>query len=118
MHVKYEIELKLKFLAKDSKLDTKQLVEDIHHFTELIKNISCNPARSEKYINYWDEAIDEPYGGYDDDYQCYVVEGDEDDFYPLDVKMSKKNRKKNSKPKKKGTTNTTTTGSNTAVLLQ
>jgi hypothetical protein len=121
LHVKYEIELKLRFLGKDSKIDTKQLVEDIHHFTELLKNISCNPGKSEKYVSYYDEVADDNYGEYDDDYpQYYAADGDEDDCYPVNVKMAKKNRKKNAKAKKKGSTTTSTTDTtepNTAVML-
>lgn len=99
-------------MAKDKKIDPKQLVEDVHHFTELLKNISLKPAaKTERYIDYYEECFDE---GYDEEYQIYFVD-DEEDCYGMDVKMAKKSKKKNGKNKKKGTN---IIGSNTTVMLQ
>jgi len=112
--IKYELDLKLKFLAKDQKIDAKQLVEDVHHFNETLKNFSLKPSmKTDKYIDYYDECNDDYYEGYDDEYHMYVV-GDEDDCYGLDIKGAKKTKKKNSKNKKKGTTNN---GSNSTLML-
>lgn len=70
----YEIELKLEFLEKKKKIDPKSLVEDIHHFTELLKNFRVKPTgfKCEKYGDYYDEEID------DYSYEQYLASENQD----------------------------------------
>jgi hypothetical protein len=73
--VKTEIERKLVFLEKKDKIDPKFLLEDVHHFSELLKNftIKSKGTKVERYTDYYYEHED---CNYDDDYKYYCDEKD------------------------------------------
>lgn len=111
-HVIQELEIKLAFLDREEKLDPKQLVEDINHFSELLKNISYNPANAtEKFIDYYDDQYDD----YDEEYQSYFVKN-EDDYFSAEPTFAVKTT--NNKKKKKGKSKTSGQASGGVVLLE
>jgi len=96
-----EIEMKLNFLEKKKKIDPKSLVEDVHHFSGLLKNFTlrANGVKTEKYTDFYYET-NEDNQFTDDDYKYYVVE-EETDFALTDFKLSKGKKKKNKNNNKK-----------------
>lgn len=103
----YEIELKLSFLEKRTKIDSKSLVEDVHHFSDLLSNFVVKAKGFEKgrYDEYYEED-------YDDNYYDQYVAQENHDSIPIkqppnkivivtNVKVSKSKSKKKAKKAKK-----------------
>jgi len=109
----YEIDLKLCFLEKRTKIDTKSLVEDVHHFTDLLANfrVKSKGFDSEKYSEYYEEDYDENF------YDQYVGQENQD-VSVINMKVSKSKSKKKAKKGKKATGVTENTDIKSAVLIQ
>ncbi len=105
----YEIELKLTFLEKRKKIDPKSLVEDVHHFTDLLANfvVKCKGFEKDRYNDYSCEEY------YDDDnyYDQYAPQENQDSkkewiwligvVCVTNLKISKSKSKKKAKKGKK-----------------